>query len=124
MLNNACPDHVQVDILHAVPQIAPTIDHGAPVPALPERTPALLADVVVLSEFTFELLHEAADGLYLRGYDQQVYVIGCDAIGEYTESELLHRCAKSIPVFRAIAREAEEKAAIVTTMRQVTRAAR
>ncbi len=33
---------------------------------------------------------------------------------------MLCRCAKSIPVFRAITRKAEEKAAIVTSMGKVT----
>jgi len=124
ILNNTSPDHIQVDILHAIPQVAPAINHRAPVPALPESTPTPLADVVVLSELTFELLHEASDGLYLRGDDQHMHVIGCDAIGKHAELELLYRCAKSIPVFRAITREAEEEAAIVTTMGKMTGAAR
>ena len=71
MNHNAGADHVQIDVVHAVPEVTAILNYGRVIALAPERAPAMLAAVVICGKLPLEVAHESAD-VYRSGDDDKL----------------------------------------------------
>jgi hypothetical protein len=78
--DDTCSHHIQIYVLHAVPEVLSTFDHGAVKAIAPEGAAANLALVISGGKLPLESLHEPADRFKPGGGCQQMSVIRSDGV--------------------------------------------
>jgi hypothetical protein len=111
--------HIQVNVSQAIPQMIAAINHGAMETVSPEGAAAVLAQIIVLSKLSLQLLHEAAEVPETVTHPKEVNMI----TGDTKVKECNPVFANSIPqagaVFDSVEPETQKELAIVAAVRQM-----
>ena len=116
--------HVEVDVGHAAPEMLAGLDRGGAIAILPVAAETPLAPVVSAGEAAFEELHAVGNLPPIAIAHDQVNVIRGRLVVEDTQPKAPADFEQPPNPGSAIAGKAQEKAAIVTAMRQMPDIAR
>jgi cell division GTPase FtsZ len=111
--------HIEVNVSQAIPKMITTINHGAMETVSPEGAAAVLAEVIVLSKLSLQLLHEAAEIPETVAHPKEVNVITGDTKGKEGDPVFADSISQAGAVFDSVESEAQKELAVVAAMRQV-----
>ena len=116
MRHHSASHHVQLDVTKAAPQIFAAFDERRVKIVAPERVGASLAPIVSPHEFPGHRTHQPADLLPLRGIQQQMDVVGREAIVQQSDIEMAQVLPKAGAVKVTVTGEFQEERAMMTSM--------
>ncbi|MGD0310135.1 MAG: hypothetical protein ABSC02_12705 [Acidobacteriota bacterium] len=111
--------HVEVNVSQAIPKMIAAINHGAMETVSPEGAAAVLAEVVVFSKLSFQLLHEAAEVRETVAHPKEVDMITGDTKVKESNPVFAHGLPQAGAIFDSVEPEAQKELAVVTAMRQM-----
>ena len=74
------PEHIQIDVLHAIPEVSALPNHRAVVAVAPKCSATSLPRVVPLGKLSLESLHHPADTVRRGRLNQEVGMVTRDAV--------------------------------------------
>jgi hypothetical protein len=116
MRDNAGTNHIQIDILDAIPQMLTVFNHGAMISVLPKGAAPVFALVVKACEVSLELLHHATDSSSSGLDGNFMSVVRSQAIVKKRHSKLLGCLPEALAILGAIAGETEQERTVVTAV--------
>ena len=124
MTDHTCAHHIQIDVLHAIPKMIATFNHGAMKAPAPKSAAAQPAAVVIEGKLTFKLLHETTDRPGLARGHQQVDMVAGNGVIQERNPELLGGDSQSLTVRLPVHCKSKQKRAVVATVGEVVKVSR
>ena len=102
MVYHAGAHHVEVDVAQAIPQVTATINHGAMESLSPESAAAMLAEVIIICKFAFQLLHKSAEIRKPIAHSKQMNMVAGYAKVKERYSMLVDSMSQAGAVFNSV----------------------